>query len=116
MEVILSAAFGLKTDSQTNPDDKISTLAKRAMKPPPWATLALMVPFIGRQLSRKVASSRFGFGWYPITEMATDVINERKTTTSNSQRKVGRAFVLHAELRNTYCKYVPVIIMMIGFR
>ena len=31
MEVILSAAFGIESESQTNPEDKITTYARNAM-------------------------------------------------------------------------------------
>lgn len=89
MEVILSATFGMKTDSQTDPDDKLTNLARRAMNPPPWTNIALMVPFIGKMLAKKVASSSLGFGWGPMVDIAKDIIKKRRESgVAGGQRNV----------------------------
>ena len=78
MEVILSAAFGTLSEAQTNPNDKVTTYAKKAMYPKPWPYIALMVPFIGKKLAKSIMFSRFGFNWQPLINIAKKILNQRR--------------------------------------
>ncbi len=90
MEVILSSAFGLKADSQTNPDDKITQMAKKVMDSSFLPIIVMMIPVIGKYLSTEIAkSSRFGFGWTPLVKVAKGIIKKRRESSKNAeQRKV----------------------------
>ena len=86
MEVILSTAFGVKTESQTNPNDHLMKLARAAMQRRIVVSLALMIPVIGQWLSRKLLESRFGFGNKELFDIARGIIRERRE--GSYQRKV----------------------------
>ena len=90
MEVILSTAFGVKTESQTNPNDHLMKLARAAMQRRILVTLAVMIPVIGQWLSRKLTESRFGFGNKELFDIARGIIKERRDIAAESgyQRKV----------------------------
>eukprot|EP00112_Aurelia_sp_Birch-Aquarium-sp1_P017611 Seg4099.3 transcript_id=Seg4099.3/GoldUCD/mRNA.D3Y31 product="Cytochrome P450 3A31" protein_id=Seg4099.3/GoldUCD/D3Y31 len=84
MEVILSTAFGVKTESQTNPDDHLMKLARAAMQRRLVVTLAVMIPVIGQWLSRKLAASRFGLGNSELFDIARGIIKERRQIAAES--------------------------------
>ncbi len=90
MEVILSSAFGVKTDSQTNPKDKMTEMARQAMDDKPWPAIALMIPLVGKYISKQLSkSTRFGFGWYPLVDVAKKIIKQRRQNeNAKGQRRV----------------------------
>ncbi len=93
MEVILSSAFGVKTDSQTNPKDKLTNLARKAMEEDFLPEIALMIPIIGKWLSKKLAASpTYGLKMEELEKIAREVIKQRKEEAgSGKQRKVRKA-------------------------
>ena len=88
MEVILSTAFGVKTESQTNPDDHLMKLAKNAMARQLPILLASMIPFIGQWISKKLATTRFGDNQTKLFGVAREIIEKRKKIAAEFQRKV----------------------------
>ncbi|XP_065055850.1 cytochrome P450 3A17-like [Rhopilema esculentum] len=88
MEVILSAAFGTLSEAQTNPNDKVTTYAKDAMSPRPWPYIALMVPFIGKKISKSIMFSRFGFNWYPMIDIAKKILKQRRQVQGTTRNDV----------------------------
>ena len=52
MEVIVSAAFGLQAESQTNPNDPITKYASKAMTLRPWINILAMIPVLGKKLTK----------------------------------------------------------------
>ena len=88
MEVILSTAFGVKTESQTNPDDHLMKLAKNAMARQLPILLASMIPFIGQWISKKLATTRFGDSRTKLFGVAREIIEKRKKIAAEFQRKV----------------------------
>eukprot|EP00794_Sanderia_malayensis_P000606 gene606-1268_t len=88
MEVILSSAFGMKTESQTNPNDKLTKLAQAAMEQKPWPQIALLIPFVGKFLSKMLMSSeRFGFGWGGLIKIARGIVKSRKEASDGGERR-----------------------------
>ena len=89
MEVILSSAFGLKTNSQTNPNDKMTAMARQAMDEKPWPTIAMMIPLVGKYIAQQLMkTTRFGFGWYPLIDVAKSIIEQRRRKQDKGQRRV----------------------------
>eukprot|EP00795_Rhopilema_esculentum_P016292 gene16292-7678_t len=78
MEVILSAAFGTLSEAQTNPNDKVTTYAKKGMDPKPWPNIAMMIPFIGKKLCKAIILGRYGFRWGPLIKIAQKILKERR--------------------------------------
>ncbi len=96
MEVILSSSFGVKTESQTNPNDKMTRLAKGLMEGKPWPEIALMIPVIGKYLSTKLnATAWFGFGNSPMVEIAKKIIKQRKESINNGEKRNVSTATLH---------------------
>ena len=85
MEVILSAAFGVKSEAQLDPDDKMMSHARRAMTPRPFASLASLIPIVGKKLFKKLILSSWGLNWMHIIEFAQLVIKGRKEDVANSR-------------------------------
>ena len=92
MEVILSAAFGTLSEAQTNPNDKVTSYAKDAMSPRPWPNIAMMVPFIGKKLSKALTISRWGFNWGPIIEIAGKILKQRRESEGEARQVSGVYF------------------------
>ncbi len=89
MEVILSSSFGVKTDSQTNPDDKMTAMARKAMERKPLPGIVNMIPVVGKYLAQKlIQTTRFGFGWSPVVDVARNIIKQRRQSAGQSQRRV----------------------------
>ena len=85
MEVILSSAFGVKSESQTNPNDKITGYARDAMSPKPFANMATMIPLIGQKIFKMIALSSWGFNWGPMIAVAKSIIKGRKESAGNAR-------------------------------
>ena len=85
MEVILSAAFGTESESQTNPDDKVTKYAKDAMDPKPYANMVMMIPVIGKKLFKAIALTSWGFNWNPMIDVAKSIINSRKESKGHTR-------------------------------
>ena len=85
MEVILSAAFGTESESQTNPDDKVTKYAKDAMDPKPYANMVMMIPFIGKRLFKAIALTSWGFNAKPMIDVAKSIINSRKESIGSTR-------------------------------
>ena len=79
MEVILSAAYGLQSDCQTNPNEKVTSYVKRAMTPKPWPSIALWIPFIGKKVSKSLLMSKWGLHWGPVVDIAKKILRERRS-------------------------------------
>jgi len=78
MEVILSAAFGTESESQTNPDDKVTKYAKDAMNPKPYALAALLIPVLGKRLYKRLALTSWGLNLTPLINIAKSIIKARQ--------------------------------------
>ena len=78
MEVILSAAFGIQSESQTNPEDKITLCVNNAMTPKAFLSISLMIPLIGKRLAKSIALTSWGFNWNPLIKIARSIIKSRK--------------------------------------
>ena len=78
MEVILSAAFGTESESQTNPDDKVTKYAKDAMNPKPYALAALLIPVLGKRLYKRLALTSWGLNLSPLINIAKSIIKARQ--------------------------------------
>ena len=77
METILSAAFGLQAETQTNPNDPVTKLAKESLTPRKWLLFIAMIPVIGGKLLEYVF--KYYISKLPnIQLVAEQVINERK--------------------------------------
>eukprot|EP00794_Sanderia_malayensis_P005402 gene5402-6078_t len=87
LEVIISSSFGIKTESQTNPDDKLVEMAKKAMDPGILPIAIAMVPFIGKYLSRLISSSRFGVGMAPLAKVSRNIIKTRQESSKNGEQR-----------------------------
>ena len=74
MEVILSAAFGVQAESQTNPNDPITKYAQQSLKPRPWIMIVAMIPILGKKLTKYFLGGSFN-GIQKVSECA---IKERK--------------------------------------
>ena len=85
MEVILSSAFGVKSESQTNPNDKVTGYARDAMDPKPYPNIAVMIPFIGKKIVKMIAVSSWGFNWGPMIAVAKSIIKGRKESAGNAR-------------------------------
>ena len=85
MEVILSSAFGVKTESQTNPNDKVTGYAREAMNPKPYPNMAAMIPLIGRKIFDRIVVSSWGFNWGPMIAVAKSIIKGRKESAGNAR-------------------------------
>ena len=85
MEVILSAAFGTESESQTNPDDQIFKYAKDAMNPKPYVHFAIMIPFIGKKIAKSIALTSWGFNWDPMIKVAKSIIKSRKESEGKTR-------------------------------
>ena len=85
MEVILSSAFGVKSESQTNPNDKVTGYARDAMDPKPYPDIALMIPLIGKKISEMLLVSSWGFNWGPMVTVAKSIIKGRKESAGNAR-------------------------------
>ena len=83
MEVILSAAFGVESESQTNPDDKVTLCAHSAMNSKPFAVLATLIPLIGNMIYKKFALTSWGYNLNPIIDVAKSIIKSRKEPENN---------------------------------
>ena len=86
MEVILSAAFGIKSESQTNPGDMVTSYAKRAIDPKPYPSMAVMIPLIGKKISKMIAVSSWGFDFRPLIDLAKTIIKGRREDETRSRR------------------------------
>eukprot|EP00112_Aurelia_sp_Birch-Aquarium-sp1_P007736 Seg1845.6 transcript_id=Seg1845.6/GoldUCD/mRNA.D3Y31 product="Cytochrome P450 3A24" protein_id=Seg1845.6/GoldUCD/D3Y31 len=86
MEVILSAAFGVKAECQTNAKDKITGYARNAMNPKPWPNLAVMIPFIGPKIGKAIAISPLGFSWGPMIDIAKGIIKNRQNNPTGIRK------------------------------
>ena len=85
IEVILSAAFGIESESQTNPDDKVTQYARDAMNPKPYANIALMIPVVGKKIVKSIALTSWGFNWAPMISVAKTIINGRKNSLNKAR-------------------------------
>ena len=85
MEVILSAAFGIDSEAQTNPDDKVTKYAHIAMNPKPYINIALMIPLIGKKLAKSMVLTSWGFNWYPLMDIAKSIIKSRKESEGSKR-------------------------------
>ena len=85
MEVILSAAFGTESESQTNPDDKVTKYAKDAMDPKPYANMVMMIPVIGKKLFKAIALTSWGINVTPMVDVAKSIINSRKESKGSTR-------------------------------
>ena len=83
LQVILSAAFGIESESQTNPDDKVTQYARDAMNPKPYALLATLIPLIGNTIYKKFALTSWGLNLNPIIDVAKSIIKGRKESENN---------------------------------
>ena len=85
MEVILSSAFGLQAESQTNPNDPITKYASKAMTPRPWINILAMIPVLGKKLTKYFIGAVFR----DIETVSDRIIKERKLHgVENSASKV----------------------------
>ena len=85
MEVILSAAFGTESESQTNPDDKVTKYARDAMDPKPYAHMVMMIPVIGKRLFKAIALTSWGYNWNPMIDVAKSIISSRKEAKGSTR-------------------------------
>ena len=93
MEVILSAAFGTESESQTNPDDRVTMYAKDAMDRKPYASMAMMIPVIGKRLFKAIVLTSWGFNARPVIDVARSIIKSRKES-KGSIRVVRPLFIV----------------------
>ena len=77
METILSAAFGLQAETQTNPNDPVTKLAKESLTPRRWFVIIAVIPVIGEKLLEYIF--KYYISKLPnIQLVAEQVIKERK--------------------------------------
>ena len=76
MEAILSAAFGVEAKSQTDPDCRITKLAKNVFHTPWWFLLLIMIP--GGNKLIKYISILFGNNFDPLLRMAESIAAKRR--------------------------------------
>ena len=79
MEVILSAAFGTESESQTNPDNNF--------------TIVMMIPIIGKKLFKVITLNSWGFYSKPMIDVAKSIIKSRKES-KDSARVVCPLFIV----------------------
>ncbi|CAH3190591.1 unnamed protein product [Porites evermanni] len=84
MEVILSTAFGVKSETQTVENDPVTEMAKKAMAPNPIFPLLMLLPFgnlIGKCLPDPLNFNGIG-------KVAEDIITERTKANGHSKLNV----------------------------
>ncbi|XP_073241136.1 cytochrome P450 3A28-like isoform X4 [Porites lutea] len=92
MEVILSTAFGVKSETQTVENDPVTEMAKKAMAPNPIFPLLMLLPFgnlIGKCLPDPLNFNGIG-------KVAEDIITERTKANGHSKLNESPSYdVLH---------------------
>ena len=87
MDIILSTAFGVKSNCQTNPDDPLMAKGKAAMKQTPLkqaiSGILLLLPF-GNKVMQLLSKWLFS-AFFDLSDVAKGVIDFRKTDPSTKR-------------------------------
>ena len=74
METILTSAFGVEAETQTNPNDPVTKAAKKILNINPLVNIVGMLPLIGAKLAKRIILSDAA----DIRKIAEQIIRERK--------------------------------------
>ena len=84
MDVILSSAFGVDGETQTNPNNSVTQKARLSLTVPWWVYLIIGLPYSEKWL--KYVPLLFGSRFHSIADVASLVIKDRRQ--GHTYRKV----------------------------
>ena len=79
LETILATTFGVKSETQTNPDDIMAKYAWEALNRSKWIGVIAMVPLIGSKLAKQLMPTTYGMGYGNLQSVTMRMIKQRKS-------------------------------------